>query len=640
MLSASSCCSSGGPPGGKQDNGGSVDEKNAPEVIHAFAEELTCPICLDLIDDGRCTPCLHTFCRECITSALKKFGVCPICDKKIGPNDLVGSSRVLMNVVDIVRQLHGLPPSTRTVVKNIPVNAVGPENTHYNRVQLPLRDSVFLDIEQRIRDRIHAARNQPRHTAVPPRHVIDLTKDEPDAQNARASGSSSRDYSILQRIRPSESAGSSSGAHVLQRKRPSESNIDGGPPKHPRLPPSVKEARAALVNSGRRSNINPTQSAGSNRLTISPRSVNGDARPHTARFVLDIDRKRTADTASLPYEVLLRSAMEGNDPSGSQTGLSFAFAPANPHFGSSSNPTITNPAASSSSSASNAPQTNTMEDPQVEARKRNAFAFGDISLNPDADALKSVYIEFFTKFRIWGRDYLETNEARRIALPLGIPLRSFVCPLSKMTVSPGEGIELPCKHAFHATTLKRRLKCNLTEGDGVALCPETDCKAWVPRRQVAVLLGSRWVDRYETNVKVLHGNNTDALIGALGTVPTKPTEDRSQQFLVASLQKHVEKGADVGSSSASRSSRKARKVRFSTRTAVIPSSSSSSKGKGKAPAHLPTAPEEDEAEAERAEGQGSGSGSGSSSEQHASPPQQHQHRYLLRKYDSKSTPSV
>ena len=47
-------------------------------------DELKCAICLELFQDPRILPCLHTFCRECIQHSLNKNRSlkCPVCRAK------------------------------------------------------------------------------------------------------------------------------------------------------------------------------------------------------------------------------------------------------------------------------------------------------------------------------------------------------------------------------------------------------------------------------------------------------------------------------------------------------------------------------------------------------------------------------
>ena len=44
-------------------------------------EEITCPICSDVFTNPITTPCLHTFCRECLKASIEATmaEICPIC---------------------------------------------------------------------------------------------------------------------------------------------------------------------------------------------------------------------------------------------------------------------------------------------------------------------------------------------------------------------------------------------------------------------------------------------------------------------------------------------------------------------------------------------------------------------------------
>ena len=39
------------------------------EKVH---QEVTCAICLELLDDPKSMPCLHTYCKKCLMQALTK----------------------------------------------------------------------------------------------------------------------------------------------------------------------------------------------------------------------------------------------------------------------------------------------------------------------------------------------------------------------------------------------------------------------------------------------------------------------------------------------------------------------------------------------------------------------------------------
>lgn len=59
-----------------------VEVKVSPRSLHS---ELMCPICLDMLKVTMTTKeCLHRFCQECITTALRSGNKeCPTCRKKL-----------------------------------------------------------------------------------------------------------------------------------------------------------------------------------------------------------------------------------------------------------------------------------------------------------------------------------------------------------------------------------------------------------------------------------------------------------------------------------------------------------------------------------------------------------------------------
>jgi DNA repair protein RAD5 len=56
----------------------------------ALPDAMECPICLDEPDDTVILPCLHTGCRECLTSVIARVHYCPVCRKPMEPSDAVG----------------------------------------------------------------------------------------------------------------------------------------------------------------------------------------------------------------------------------------------------------------------------------------------------------------------------------------------------------------------------------------------------------------------------------------------------------------------------------------------------------------------------------------------------------------------
>lgn len=62
------------------------------------ADELACPICVELIEDPFATPCGHTFCFRCISTHLRNRSNCPSCgahlvQDSIHPNFLLSKVR-------------------------------------------------------------------------------------------------------------------------------------------------------------------------------------------------------------------------------------------------------------------------------------------------------------------------------------------------------------------------------------------------------------------------------------------------------------------------------------------------------------------------------------------------------------------
>ena len=64
-------------------------------------EDFTCPICMELLDIPVCTPCDHTFCRECIEEWLdENEKCCPTCRSALNTDNLKLASRLICNKID------------------------------------------------------------------------------------------------------------------------------------------------------------------------------------------------------------------------------------------------------------------------------------------------------------------------------------------------------------------------------------------------------------------------------------------------------------------------------------------------------------------------------------------------------------
>ena len=64
--------------------------------------KLICSICNSPFNDPLCTPCDHTFCRNCITNSIHTRNIgCPLCRQRLGSvNNLVAASRIIQNMLD------------------------------------------------------------------------------------------------------------------------------------------------------------------------------------------------------------------------------------------------------------------------------------------------------------------------------------------------------------------------------------------------------------------------------------------------------------------------------------------------------------------------------------------------------------
>ncbi|XP_015873517.3 DNA repair protein RAD5A isoform X1 [Ziziphus jujuba] len=88
-----------------------VEAKDQPSMayIQEVVEELRrgeegeCPICLEAFEDAVLTPCAHRFCRECLLASWQNAssGLCPVCRKVIGRQDLITAPTESRFQVDI-----------------------------------------------------------------------------------------------------------------------------------------------------------------------------------------------------------------------------------------------------------------------------------------------------------------------------------------------------------------------------------------------------------------------------------------------------------------------------------------------------------------------------------------------------------
>ncbi|KAK7807227.1 hypothetical protein U0070_018218 [Myodes glareolus] len=86
----------------------------ASSVLGMIKEEVTCPICLDLMVEPVSADCGHSFCRACITlnyessKAEKREGICPVCRVSYVFENL----RPNWHVANIVERLKGFKTSS------------------------------------------------------------------------------------------------------------------------------------------------------------------------------------------------------------------------------------------------------------------------------------------------------------------------------------------------------------------------------------------------------------------------------------------------------------------------------------------------------------------------------------------------
>ncbi|CAO3606811.1 unnamed protein product [Cunninghamella blakesleeana] len=75
-------------------------------LLHCMNQELTCPICLSLLNQCTSTPCGHIFCKQCILHSLSSLSKCPICKTTITKRALLESESMeaVVREFEILRQ--------------------------------------------------------------------------------------------------------------------------------------------------------------------------------------------------------------------------------------------------------------------------------------------------------------------------------------------------------------------------------------------------------------------------------------------------------------------------------------------------------------------------------------------------------
>ncbi|CEP10392.1 hypothetical protein [Parasitella parasitica] len=68
--------------------GGSRQQTEKPEETGKIDEELSCPICQDLMKEVYVTHCGHSFCHECISLHLDNQSDCPMCRSELNKNNI------------------------------------------------------------------------------------------------------------------------------------------------------------------------------------------------------------------------------------------------------------------------------------------------------------------------------------------------------------------------------------------------------------------------------------------------------------------------------------------------------------------------------------------------------------------------
>ncbi|KAI8063528.1 hypothetical protein BC940DRAFT_307430 [Gongronella butleri] len=70
------------------------------EYVGTVDSNLECIICQDVLSDPVVTPCDHTFCKDCITQAVRVTSRCPVDRKHLTASCLKPASRIIVNILN------------------------------------------------------------------------------------------------------------------------------------------------------------------------------------------------------------------------------------------------------------------------------------------------------------------------------------------------------------------------------------------------------------------------------------------------------------------------------------------------------------------------------------------------------------
>src|SRR5436309_13887576 len=98
----------------EKENGEGNGINKVPKEFLSLMREITCPICLSVVESPILTPCNHLFCKECILKALRprtnddsqqidtrpKHQTCPVCKSKCSARGLLESPSIVTRLVE------------------------------------------------------------------------------------------------------------------------------------------------------------------------------------------------------------------------------------------------------------------------------------------------------------------------------------------------------------------------------------------------------------------------------------------------------------------------------------------------------------------------------------------------------------
>ncbi|XP_074556665.1 LOW QUALITY PROTEIN: BRCA1-associated RING domain protein 1-like [Curcuma longa] len=205
--------------------------------------ELTCAICLKLLQVPMLLPCNHMYCRSCITTTMTNTHDCPVCKTPFSEQDL----RAALHIEPITHICKNMTSTVNAVLKQGPQSAISDTKMHSDATQ----DSGNNNLAEKFEgQRINGMEKQrPSHvkscatlfgclSAVETKHL-----EEPHEHKLNASEKVSEEVEINRFLAPSDTCSSQTSGY--QKDSDNDSIYGQSEPTTSQLPATVFSKRAA-----------------------------------------------------------------------------------------------------------------------------------------------------------------------------------------------------------------------------------------------------------------------------------------------------------------------------------------------------------------------------------------------------------